>query len=475
MTRVKPRCRMRVAGFAMPTDIEHAVRRLVDRGAIPYLVGGAVRDLLLGTPVKDYDFEVYGIGPDALEEVLRALGRVETVGESFGITKLWTPDGYEVDFALPRREAKTGRGHRDFQVAVDPAMDPGEACLRRDFTFNALLLDCGVGEVIDYVGGIADLEARVIRHVSDHFGEDPLRPLRAMQFAARFDMTLAPETAAVCAGMLEEGRGLRFERVLAEWEKWARAPHPAAGLRALADMGWLPLYDTLWAMQGVPQDPRFHPEGSVWTHTLLAVDAAARIADLDGLDADARLDLVLAALLHDAGKAATTEVAADGTITAKDHAARGEDPAFRFLAQIGACTGVRGRVCALVREHMAHLSCPTPSKRNVRRLADRLKPATLDALARLVRADNRARPPLGGGDPLCLHVELARLMGVKENGTIHPILKGRHLVALGVRQGPAIGQVLKRGYQAQLDGDFEDEAGAVQWAASELEKEAPVC
>jgi hypothetical protein len=215
--------------------------------------------------------------------------------------------------------------------------------------------------------------------------------------------------------------------------------------------------------------------GSVWTHTLLAVDAAACIAIEDGLDPDARMELVLAALLHDAGKAAATEVAADGTITAKDHAECGEAPAFRFLSQIGMPIGVRARVCALVREHMAHLSCPEPSKRAVRRLMERLKPATLDALARLVRADGRARPPVGGGDPLRPHVELARAMGIREDDTIHPILKGRHLVALGVRPGPAIGQILKQGFQAQLDGAFEDEAGATQWAVAALAKDAAPC
>jgi tRNA nucleotidyltransferase (CCA-adding enzyme) len=463
--------RIKAPEFKLPSDVEFAVRLLTQFGARPYLVGGAVRDLLLGAPIKDYDFEVYGLDADALEGVLRTQGHVQTVGESFGITKLWTRDGHEVDFALPRREDKTGRGHRDFRVAVDPDMDPAEACKRRDFTINALMLDWSTGEVVDYVGGIADLEDRVIRHVSGQFGEDPLRPLRAMQFAARFNLTVAPATAAVCRGMLDEGRELRFERVLAEWEKWARAPHPAAGLRALKDMGWLALYKELDALVGLRQDERHHPEGDVWTHTLLTVDAAARIADEDRLDQGARTALVFAALLHDVGKAVTTEIATDGTVTAKDHAERGENIAFGFLGRIGACVGVRGVVCALIREHMAHLSCPTPSKRNVRRLVDRLKPATIDALGRLVRADNRARPPLGGGDPMCLHVELARLVGVKENGTIHTILKGRHLIALGMRPGPAMGQVLKRAYQAQLDGEFEDADGAIRWAAAELKKE----
>ena len=470
MRNKEPMRRMKAPEFKMPSDVEFAVRLLIQYGARPYLVGGAVRDLLLGIPSMDYDFEVYGIDADDLEGVLRTQGKVQTVGESFGITKLWTRDGHPVDFALPRREDKTGRGHRDFRVAVDPDMDPAEACKRRDFTFNALMLDWGTGEVVDYVGGIADLKDRVIRHVSGQFGEDPLRPLRAMQFAARFDMRVAPETAEVCRGMRGMAAALPASRLWGEWRKWALAAQPGMGLEALADIGWLVLFSSLWDTVGVPQDERHHPEGHVWKHTILAVDAAARIAAVDHLNDWDRIVLVFAALLHDVGKASTTVADAEGRIMAKGHEDASAAMCPGFCDAIGMPAGFRDLIVPLVREHMAHLSCPTPSKRNVRRLVDRLKPATIDALGRLVRADNRARPPLGGGDPMCLHVELARLVGVKENGTIHTILKGRHLIALGVRPGPAMGQLLKRAYEAQLDGEFEDTDGATHWAAAELQR-----
>jgi len=473
MKRQKPMRRVRVPDFRLPGDVEAAVRQLSGFGARPYLVGGAVRDLLLGTPVKDYDFEVYGIDADTLEKLLRAMGRVETVGESFGITKLWTHGGHEVDFALPRSEVATGRGHRDFRVTVDPEMDPAEACKRRDFTVNALMLDWWTDEVVDYVGGLADLECGVLRHVSDRFAEDPLRPLRAMQFAARFGMTVAPETAEVCRGMRGMAAALPSSRLWGEWRKWALAAQPGMGLEALADIGWHTLFDTLWGMVGLPQNPLHHPEGDVFKHTILAVDAAARIATAEHLDEDARLVLVFAALLHDIGKAATTAVDADGHITAKGHEGASADLCPTFFAAIGMPEWHRERIVPLVREHMAHLSCPTPSKRFVRRLAARLEPASIVTLGQLARADAWARPPQGG-DPMALHVELARLMEVQDKPQ-PGLLMGRHLVDLGMKPGRPMGVLLARALEAQMDGVFEDLDGAIRWAAAELEKSAPSC
>jgi tRNA nucleotidyltransferase (CCA-adding enzyme) len=459
----------RIEGFQLPRAVEEAVLRLRGFGALPYLVGGAVRDLLLGTPVKDFDFEVYGIGAADLESVLSTCGRVETVGASFGITKLWTPDGHEVDFALPRSEVATGRGHRDFAVTVDPTLDPSEACKRRDFTWNALMLDCATGEVIDHFGGIADLEKKVIRHVSDRFAEDPLRPLRAMQFAARFEMRVAPETADVCKGMRSAAATLPSSRLWGEWRKWALSAHPGMGLEALADIGWHILFDSLWGIVGLPQDPKHHPEGSVWRHTILAVDAAARIATADHLDDGERISLVFAALLHDVGKASTTVADAEGRITAKGHEDASADLCPGFCDAIGMPAEFRDRIVPLVREHMAHLSCPTPSKRFVRRLAARLAPASIVTLGQLARADAWARPPVGGGDPMALHVALARDLAVQDKPQ-PGLLLGRHLVALGMKPGRDMGALLREALEAQMDGEFDDLDDAIGWATVKLQR-----
>ncbi|HEX9439454.1 MAG TPA: polynucleotide adenylyltransferase, partial [Roseiflexaceae bacterium] len=185
-------------------------------GGLPLIVGGAVRDQLLGYALKDIDIEVYRLSIEQLAEVLTPFGRLDAVGRSFGILKLRLPGGREFDFALPRRESKIGAGHRGFLAAPDPTMTPREAAARRDFTINAMALT-PAGEILDFFGGQADLHARILRHTTAAFAEDPLRVLRGMQFAARFDMRLAPETAALCRALLAEAPTLAIERIWGEW------------------------------------------------------------------------------------------------------------------------------------------------------------------------------------------------------------------------------------------------------------------
>jgi tRNA nucleotidyltransferase/poly(A) polymerase len=248
-------------------------------GGRPLIVGGAVRDALRGVDSKDfdqeYDIEVYNLPIDQLSELLAGFGRVDAVGRSFGILKLRTPAGHELDVSLPRRESKIGAGHRGFLAMPDPTMTPREAAARRDFTWNALAIT-PEGELLDFFGGAADLHAGIIRHTTAAFAEDPLRVLRAMQFAARFDMRLAPETAALCRTLLPEASTLATERIWGEWQKWAiKGRKPAAGLRVLAETGWISLYPEIEELIGCPQDPVWHPEG--WS-----------LIDLTGKARDAR-------------------------------------------------------------------------------------------------------------------------------------------------------------------------------------------
>jgi putative nucleotidyltransferase with HDIG domain len=240
-------------------------------GGQPLIVGGAVRDILLGHPPKDLDFEVYQLDVERLAMVLAPFGRIDAVGRSFGVLKLRTHAGQEFDFALPRRESKVGTGHRGFLAAPDPTMTPQEAAARRDFTINAMALTPD-GQVLDFFGGQEDLRARILRHTTTAFAEDPLRVLRGMQFAARFDMRLAPETAALCRQLLPEAPTLAIERVWAEWWKWAtQGARPSAGLRVLEQTGWISLYPELAALVGCEQDPVWHPEG--WSIVELAGEA----------------------------------------------------------------------------------------------------------------------------------------------------------------------------------------------------------
>jgi hypothetical protein len=244
------------------------------RKAGPRLVGGGVRDWLLGIASKDFDVEV---GDMTLEELHRALlpfGSTDVVGRSFGVIKL-RHNGLEYDFSLPRRESKTGAGHRGFAVEPDPSLSDHAAAARRDFTINAIAYDPFSGAVIDPYNGQADLSARILRHTSAAFVEDPLRVLRAMQLAARFDLSLAPETAQLCQSISAAFTELPVERIWAEWEKWAvKSIKPSRGITVLEATGWLNHFPEIAALRGCTQEPEWHPEGDV--HPARSAQAAHR-------------------------------------------------------------------------------------------------------------------------------------------------------------------------------------------------------
>ena len=227
------RSRGEKAGLMQLPDKLRSVLGAVRSAGRPRLVGGAVRDWLLGLESKDFDVEVAGVSFDQLHAALAPFGPTDVVGRSFGVIKLRL-DGAEYDFSLPRRESKTGSGHRGFAVEPDPSLSDAEAAARRDFTLNAIAYDPFADALIDPLGGERDLRARVLRHTGPAFSDDPLRVLRAFQLAARFDFKLAPETAELCRTMVGAYHELPFERVWGEWDKWAvKSAKPSAGLTVL--------------------------------------------------------------------------------------------------------------------------------------------------------------------------------------------------------------------------------------------------
>ncbi|HEU4326441.1 MAG TPA: HD domain-containing protein [Roseiflexaceae bacterium] len=454
---------------ALVERVRPALDALTRAGGAPLIVGGAVRDALLGQQSKDIDIEVYGLSADAVVAALGPLGPVNAVGRSFGVIKLRLRRE-ELDVALPSRDNR--HGPRGRLPELDPSMTPQEAFARRDFTWNALGLT-PQGELIDYYGGLADLRAGLIRHTSGAFGEDPLRVLRAMQFAARFSMRLAPETAALCHTLLPQAAGLPVERVWSEWQKWAvQGRDPAAGLLALEQSGWLALYPQLAALRGCPQEPRYHPEGDVWTHTLHVCGAAARIAEREQLQGEERALLLLAGLCHDLGKPATTQQAADGRIRSRGHAEAGVPLASAFLLQIGALRRLIEPLLPLVREHGAHYGMQTVTARAVRRLAARLRPATFAQLALLVEADYGGRPPLPPRQPMEPILARARELELL-NGPPTPILRGRHLREAGYPADQRMAPLLRRAYEAQLDGLFATPEEGLTWLDQALRSDGP--
>jgi tRNA nucleotidyltransferase (CCA-adding enzyme) len=445
---------------ALPQLIRETCRALSLAGGRPYLVGGCVRDLLLGGHPKDWDIELYALDLDAAEAALRRLGRVQRVGKAFGVLKLKRAP-LELDIALPRTEAKTGPGHRGFRVASDPTLDPRIASARRDFTINAIMLDPENGAILDFHGGQADLAARRLKHISPAFAEDPLRVLRGMQFAARFDLRMDPQTATLCRALLPEAGSLATARIWGEWRKWLHADFPARGLEVLDASGWLALYPELAALKDCPQHPRWHPEGDVWIHTRHVVDQAARVAREHRWQGRRREQLLLAALCHDLGKPDCTITSAEGGIRSSGHPAAGVPLAASLLARMHAPAHLVTHVLPLVAEHLSHMH-GKPSPRAVHRLAVRLEPADIVLWEALVEADASGRPPLPACRPALAWLSMAEDLDASR-ARPKPLVTGHMLIELGLQPGKAMGELLHRAYEAQLDGAIENEAQALEW------------
>jgi len=452
----------------LPPDLL-AVLEAVRRVGRPRLVGGGVRDWLLGRPSHDYDIEVAGVDFPALQRVLARFGGTDLVGRSFGVIKL-RMRGREYDFSLPRRESKSGAGHRGFAITPDPMLSDAEAAARRDFTINAIAYDPFGDALIDPHGGQADLRRGLLRHTSAAFSEDPLRVLRGFQLAARLDFALAPETAALCREIADTFDELALERVWGEWDKWAtQAIKPSRGLDVLRETGWLRHFPEIAALDTTPQDPQWHPEGNVFTHTQHCLDALVALDAWQSAAPALRRRLMLAVLAHDFGKPATTfvgERSGQHRILSPGHEAAGTAPTEAFLRRIGAPLDIAPHVCPLVKNHLAHHTGQAAfSDSAVRRLARRLAPATIEELLIVMRADHDGRPPLHSAETL------ARIdaLGAKAqalalaNAAPRPLVLGRHLIARGWTPGPEFKSVLDAAFEAQLDGLFHDEAGGCAW------------
>ena len=431
-------------------------------------MGGFVRDLLRGRPSKDVDVEVFGLALPELEELLSGLGPVLRVGRAFGVLRV---KGLDVDFSVPRRDSKVGKGHRGFATESDPRMTPEQAVRRRDLTINALLMDPLTGELVDPCGGEEDLARRRLRAVDPRtFPEDPLRPLRVAQLAARLEFRPDAELIGICRGMdLSELPG---ERIWDEWHKLLlRGKRPSLGLEFLLAADLLRFTPPLQDLVGVPQDPEWHPEGDVWVHTLAAVDAAAGLRT-----GETELDqqIMLGALCHDLGKAGTTRFF-DGRWRSHNHDTGGEKPAEALLAALGAPGRLSAPVKALVRCHLRPAwfvggGAQAPA---YRRLARQLDAAgtRMSILERVARSD-----ALGTGTPDGLagrfpagdaFLAQAADIKVKESRPADMVL-GRHLIARGLEPGPLFGPILEQCRKVQDDEGWDDPERILDRALADL-------
>ena len=441
----------------IPAKVKALAQKVCDAGGQALLVGGCVRDALLGLDAKDWDVEVYGIEPEKLRELLRGFGRVDVVGEAFTVYKI----GQNLDVSLPRRERKTGRGHRGFVVEGDPQMSFAEACRRRDFTVNAILQDPLNGEIIDPYDGRGDISRKLLRHIAaETFVEDSLRVLRAAQFAARFEFAIDPATVDLCRTI--DLTDLPKERIWGEMEKLLlTVQQPSIGFIWLQKLGVIDqIFPELKALEGVPQENAWHPEGDVDVHTWLVVDRAREL--IDDLPHPKQVTVMLAALCHDLGKPATTEFL-DGRWRSHAHEEAGVAPTESLLARLNIHTldgyDVRGQVVALVRDHLKpgafYKIRHEIGDGAFRRLARKCE---LDLLYRVARADSLGRnaawvPPEKWFDAVAQEWFIAKARELcVENKPPASLLLGRHLLEMGVRPGPQMGQILQAVYEMQLDG-----------------------
>jgi tRNA nucleotidyltransferase (CCA-adding enzyme) len=429
--------------------------RMADGRAL--LVGGCVRDTLMGRQPKDWDLEVYGLEPSRLRELLDRFGPVNVVGEAFTVYKL----GHGLDVSLPRRERKSGRGHRAFVVEGDPLMTVAEASRRRDFTINAILQDPLTEEIIDPVAGQEDIKRQTLRAVSlETFAEDSLRVLRAAQFAARFEFDIEPATVALCRTI--DLSDLPSERTWGELEKLLLCTeHPAIGLEWLRKLGAIDqLFAEIKSLMNVPQDPEWHPEGDVYVHTLLVVDRAREL--IDALPHAKRVTVMLAALCHDFGKPLTTEFL-EARWRSRGHEEAGVSPTESFLDRLNLYTldgyDVHAQVVALVRSHLKpgefYKRRSEVGDGAFRRLARKCE---LDLLYRVAKADSLGRnapsvPPEKWytAEAQEWFINRARELEIEQHAP-EPILMGRHLLEMGLSPGPDLGEIIRAVYELQLDG-----------------------
>jgi tRNA nucleotidyltransferase (CCA-adding enzyme) len=440
-----------------PLETARRVAETVAReGGRAVLVGGYVRDRLLGIESKDLDIEVFRLSFEELERVLSSLGEVIHVGRAFGVFRV---KGLDVDFSLPRRDSKVRPGHTGFDVVYEPEMSFAEAARRRDLTMNSIGLDPLTLEYLDPHGGRRDLREKRLRATDPaHFPEDPLRGLRVAGFAARFEMAPDEELKKLCSELdLSE---LSAERVYTELGKLLlRSEKPSIGFELLRETRLLRFFPEIEALVGVPQEPDWHPEGDVWIHTMMVLDEAAKLRTGNAED---DLALMYGALAHDFGKPATTRTIG-GRITSYEHDATGAAIALVFLEKLRAPLELTGKVKALVRHHLA----PALFQKNgatakaYRRLARDLAASEVrpDLLLRVATADHLGRTTddaFARKFPAGEHFKkMMESLELTEEAPKDVVL-GRHLVARGLSPGPEFGRILAECRDVQDETGWDD-------------------
>jgi len=448
----------------LPDILIKIAKKLEKRGARAIVVGGAVRDSLLDMPIKDIDIEVYNISSyEKLANILQEFGSINLVGKAFGVIKLRV-DNLEFDFSLPRVEQKIDKGHKGFAVKTNSKLSFTTAAKRRDFTINAMGYDILQKTLLDPFKGKEHLLTKILQIVdSSTFIEDPLRVYRAVQFAARFEMTLSKESFNLCKLMVDRGdlEELPRERIFEEFKKLLlKAKKPSIGLNLMRELGILKYFPELKALIDVPQDSTYHAEGDVWTHTLMVVDEMAKLRS-----GDEKLDLtrMLSALCHDFGKPTTTKVI-DGKIRAFNHDIEGVEPTINFLKRLTDDKKLIESVANFVLYHLrvGQLYKGGAKAAAIRRLATKINLQELELLARadyFGRISKDKQEQFEAGKWLLTRAKELNVLTTPPK----PLIQGKDLISLGLTPSPKFKKILDRAYQAQLDGKFQTKEEAINW------------
>ncbi|MEE2883108.1 MAG: CCA tRNA nucleotidyltransferase [Planctomycetota bacterium] len=438
----------RLRPFVIPDHVLRVHRCLVEAGHRSLLAGGAVRDHLLERVAKDFD-----LATSALPEQVDALfDKTVLVGAQFGVVRVVLEEG-EVEVATFRADIGSADGRRPESVRFT---DEREDALRRDFTINGLFWDLDTEQVVDHVGGCADVEAGTIRAIGDpgeRFREDRLRMMRAVRFATVLDF---PIESATWDAVVEEASSIdevSAERIRDELEHILVSPHRHRGYQLLSDSGLMQhIFPEIEQMRGVRQPPQHHPEGDVFVHTGLV---------LSHLE-DPSFELALGALLHDVGKPGTFEEAPD-RIRFHGHDELGAEMSEKICERLRLSRRQQERVVYLVRRHLVFINLPQM------RLAKRYRLFEEDGfeeLLELCRVDC-----LGSHADMTLYEQSHQLWSDwKALGPPRaPLLQGRDLMELGVKPGPEMGVLLDELDDAHRESEVTDREGAIAWVKARLE------
>ena len=459
----------------IPKIIQNISKELNNIGAKAIIVGGSVRDYILGRDSKDYDIEVYGLETlEELEKILQKYGKVNLVGKSFGVLK-FVYEGFEYDFSFPRIEKKVSSGHRGFDISIDGALNYKEAAKRRDFTINSLGYDIQKNKILDPYGGIDDINNLILRHINNKsFIEDPLRVYRGVQFCARFNLSMDKETKKLCKDMVNRGNldELPKERVYEEFKKLLlKSKKPSIGFELMRQLGIIKRYfKPLYKIIGVPQSPKWHPEGDVWTHTMMSLDAMASILEnIDNLTQKDKLKLMFAILCHDLGKATTTKII-DGEIRALNHDIAGVEPTQKFLEILTNEQDFIDSIKPLVRYHLMPSMLYKSNAKDgaIRRLSTKVNIKELILVAKadfLGRTTKEAK--LGVYEAGEWLLNRSKDLNILDKPP-KPLIMGKDLITLGLKPSPKFKEILNKIYQMQLDGEIKNKNQALEYINKKL-------